>query len=150
MLNDQVDAIHAQEVEKNENVHAFVAGAEAAEQAGTLRLELAINATRSKLEVLKAREIAHYSALNTKKDAQAQKQAADVLAASTKLSSDVAALRANLSATLLSDKAGIRSELQASSHSLSLSRSLSLSLSHTHTLTHSHKNTQTHRHRLPL
>jgi len=113
MLNEQVDEVHTKEVAKDANVHAFIAGVEEAQQQGDFRIEEAINATRSKFEALKAREAQHYAGLITKKDEQAQKQAADVVTATTKIDTDVAALRANLTATLTADKANIRGQLLA-------------------------------------
>jgi len=113
MLDKEAEEVHAKEMAKDQNIHAFIEGVEAAQQAGDLRIEAAINATREKFEALKAREAEHYLGLNTKKDAQAEKQAQDVVTATTKIDTDVAALRANLTATLTADKADIRAKLKA-------------------------------------
>jgi len=113
MLKEQAEEVHAKETAKDQNVHAFIAGVEAAQQAGDLRIEEAINATRAKFDELKAREAEHYANLTSRKDQQVAKQAQDVVTATTKIDTDVAALRANLTATLTADKADIRSNLHA-------------------------------------
>ena len=113
LLNKEVDEVHAKEMAKDQNIHAFIEGVEAEQQAGDLRIEAAINATRKKFEEVKAREAEHYAGLNSRKDTQAQKQAADVVTATNKIDDDVAALRANLTATLTADKADIRGKLLA-------------------------------------
>ena len=111
MLNAQAEAVHKQEMDKNADIHAFIAGVETAQRAGDLRIEEAINATRAKFERVRAREAAHYAELNAGADAQGAKQKADVAMAGQKIDTDVAALHANLSATLAADKAAIRSRL---------------------------------------
>jgi hypothetical protein len=113
MLNTEAEEVHAKEMSKDRNIHAFIEGVEAEQQAGDLRIEQAINATRAKLEVVKQREAEHYAELNSRKDAQAEKQAADVVTATTKINDDVATLRANLTATLAADKVDIRGKLHA-------------------------------------
>jgi hypothetical protein len=113
MLKEQAEQVHASEMAKDQNVHAFIAGVEVEQQAGDLRIEGLINATRAKFEEIKAREAEHYANLTTRKDQQVAKQAQDVVTAKSKIDTDVESLRADLSSTLTADKADIRSKLNA-------------------------------------
>ena len=42
MLNAQAEAVHKQEMDKNADIHAFIAGVETAQRAGDLRIEEAV------------------------------------------------------------------------------------------------------------